>query len=63
MKDHKMPVKKRISNILEMEKENRREKVKESEKEGMISVCAAAPPCAELIHSDNRVHWGTLFIC
>lgn len=29
----------------------------------MISKCAAAHPCIELFHSENRVHPGTLFIC
>lgn len=28
----------------------------------MISVCAAAHPCVELVYSDNRVRWGTLFM-
>lgn len=28
----------------------------------MISVCAAAHPCVELVHSDNRAHWDTLFM-
>lgn len=29
----------------------------------MIILSTAAHPCVELIHSDNRVHRGTLFIC
>lgn len=28
----------------------------------MITTCAAAHPCVELVYSDNRVHWGTLFM-
>lgn len=28
----------------------------------MITACAAAHPCGELVHSDNRAHWGTLFM-
>lgn len=28
----------------------------------MITLCAAAHPCVELVHSDNRVHWDTLFM-
>lgn len=28
----------------------------------MITACAAAHPCVELVHTDNRVHWGTLFM-
>lgn len=28
----------------------------------VISVCAEAHPCVELVHSDNRVRWGTLFM-
>lgn len=28
----------------------------------MITVCAAAHPCAKLVRSDNRALWGTLFM-
>lgn len=51
----------------ETEKESIREKEGELEKSetslvDMITLCAAAHPCVELVHSDNRVLWDTLFM-
>lgn len=54
-------------NVLEMEEESNREKESEMEVRETCEydyriVCAAAHPCVELVHSGNRVHWGTLFM-
>ncbi len=49
---------------MEKGKEQKAARWRESETRlmNMIRVCAAAHPCVELVHSDNRVHWGTLFM-
>lgn len=47
-----------------MERENIKGKLEGGRRlVNMISLSAAAHPCVELIHSDNRVHRGALFIC
>lgn len=58
MKDQRKQAKRKLH------EKRRRRATEESETSlvNMISVCAAAHPCVELLHSDNRAHWDTLFM-
>lgn len=54
--------KKRKKRKLGSETESMRAEESEERLVNMITVCAAAHPCAKLVRSDNRALWGTLFM-